>query len=409
MAKDPAQRYPSAGDLGRAAIAAAHGATPSSSERSVGVGQAAPESETTLASPQSRPPTAGTEPRVAGPTRFEPLPAPATPATRVLPADKVEGARAKHGVVIGAVAAAVLLAILAVVAVTGVLGGGGGGGGNSAGRVVGDPLSAGNSPSSVAFGTGSIWVGQDDRRTVRRVDPDTGRARMLKPGGAPANVAFGEGGLWTWNYSNSVTRMDPATDVEDDYIETGADIGAFAVGEGGVWVTQPERGTVTFVDAGTDKAGSPIRVPGDLDQIAAGGGAVWASRTDSTTIAVIDPATKKVDPDAVRLGKKTGAMKVEDQVLYVGTRNDVSRVDTVSGVVGKAFPDPPGAAGAAVGDGSLWRSFPIERTVDRTDLKSGKRVGEPIKVPVRPDTVVFGLGKVWAVDSKAGKMVAIDP
>ncbi|CAN5516692.1 hypothetical protein BH20ACT18_BH20ACT18_06820 [soil metagenome] len=191
-------------------------------------------------------------------------------------------------------------------------------------------------------------------------------------------------------------------------MQTGADIGAFAVGEGGVWVIQPKQGTVTFVDAKTDKAGSPIRVPGDLDQIAAGG-AVWVSRTDSTTIAVIDPASKKVDASAVRLGKKAGGLTVRDQVLYVGTRNDISRVDTVSGVVGKAFPDPPGASGAAVGAGSLWRSFPIERTVDRTDLKSGKRIGEPIKVPLRPDSVAFGLGKLWAVDSKAGRMVAIEP
>jgi hypothetical protein len=407
MAKDPEQRFPSAGDLGRAAVAAAHGATPSSSERSVGVGVAAPQSESTLVLPQGGPPGAGTEPRVPGPTRFEPLPAPATPARPGAPIapPPPEGAPARLRVLIAAVAAGVLLAILVVVAAAGVFGGDGGE--NSAGKVAGAPIRAGVSPTSIAFGAGSIWVGQ--RRTVLRVDPATGEARTLKPGGAPSNVEFGEGGLWTWNYSNSVTRIDPDTDVEDDYVQTGADIGGFAVGEGGVWVIQPKQGTVTFVDAKTDKAGSPIRVPGDLDQLAAGGGAVWVSRTDSTTIAVIDPRSKKVDDDAVRLGKKTGGLFVRDQVLYVGTRNDVSRVDTVSGVVGKAFTDPPGASGAAVGAGSLWRSFPIERTVDRTDLKSGKRIGAPIKVPIRPDSLAFGLGKLWAVDSKAGRMVAIEP
>ena len=42
LAKDPADRYPSAGDLGRAALAAARGEPVTESERSVAVGPAAP-------------------------------------------------------------------------------------------------------------------------------------------------------------------------------------------------------------------------------------------------------------------------------------------------------------------------------------------------------------------------------
>ena len=42
LAKDPEQRYPSAGDLGRAALAAARGEPVTESERSVAVGPAAP-------------------------------------------------------------------------------------------------------------------------------------------------------------------------------------------------------------------------------------------------------------------------------------------------------------------------------------------------------------------------------
>jgi len=42
LAKDPADRYPSAGDLGRAALAAAHGEAVTESERTVAIGSAAP-------------------------------------------------------------------------------------------------------------------------------------------------------------------------------------------------------------------------------------------------------------------------------------------------------------------------------------------------------------------------------
>jgi serine/threonine protein kinase len=46
MAKDPADRFPSAGDLGRAAVAAAQGEAVTEPEHAVGVGEAAPAAET---------------------------------------------------------------------------------------------------------------------------------------------------------------------------------------------------------------------------------------------------------------------------------------------------------------------------------------------------------------------------
>ena len=46
MAKDPAQRYPSAGDLGRAAVAACRGEPVTEPEHSVGAGEAAPTAPT---------------------------------------------------------------------------------------------------------------------------------------------------------------------------------------------------------------------------------------------------------------------------------------------------------------------------------------------------------------------------
>ncbi len=51
LAKDPGERYPSAGDLGRAAIAAARGETPSDEFRSVARGDAAPEDQPTTVAP----------------------------------------------------------------------------------------------------------------------------------------------------------------------------------------------------------------------------------------------------------------------------------------------------------------------------------------------------------------------
>jgi hypothetical protein len=55
LAKDPGERYPSAGDLGRAAVAAARGETPTEELRSVARGDAAPEDRPTTRVPRHQP------------------------------------------------------------------------------------------------------------------------------------------------------------------------------------------------------------------------------------------------------------------------------------------------------------------------------------------------------------------
>jgi serine/threonine protein kinase len=72
MAKDPAERYPSAGDLGRAAVAAARGEAVTEPEHVVGAGEAAPDPETlplatldgdSVTVPLHRTPTTAPQPR----------------------------------------------------------------------------------------------------------------------------------------------------------------------------------------------------------------------------------------------------------------------------------------------------------------------------------------------------------
>ncbi len=82
LAKAPAERYPSAGDLGRAALAAARGEPVTASERTVAVGQAAPEG-----SPEKTAPTAVVGRRRRSLARaITPRPAPAATAPTRVPA-----------------------------------------------------------------------------------------------------------------------------------------------------------------------------------------------------------------------------------------------------------------------------------------------------------------------------------
>jgi ketosteroid isomerase-like protein len=119
LAKDPDARYPSAGDLGRAAVAAARGEHVTESERSVARGPAAP---ATVA-----PTTDGDETVALGATaatRVEPAPAPGpapTAATRAAPAPRRDDAEpgrlhrpSTRRTAIAGIAAVVALALVGI-------------------------------------------------------------------------------------------------------------------------------------------------------------------------------------------------------------------------------------------------------------------------------------------------------
>ena len=141
MSKEPGDRYPSAGDLGRAAQAALSGTRPAVSERTVATGAAA-----TGESVRPEPPTV---PSASAPEPPPPHPEPTTtpePPTRRLTGEDSKGGRRR--LALPALAAALLLAV-AVGALALALGGDGGGDGkrDESERTAAGSRSAGDSPA----------------------------------------------------------------------------------------------------------------------------------------------------------------------------------------------------------------------------------------------------------------------
>ncbi len=127
MSKQPGDRYPSAGDLGRAAVAALSGAPVTVPERTVATGAAATvEAETALPAE----PTAAATPPETG--RLHPGP----PETLTEPV--VEGPKRNPLLIGGALGAIALIVIVGFILTSG--GGGGGGGDGTAGGVTTTPV-----------------------------------------------------------------------------------------------------------------------------------------------------------------------------------------------------------------------------------------------------------------------------
>jgi serine/threonine protein kinase len=127
MAKDPADRFPSAGDLGRAAVAAAAGRTPPAVERSVATGEAAPDTSVSAPPPPAPPPPPVAAPPPPPPVAAPPPPAPVLAQAAAPPASPPpSSANRRNLLVVAGAGLGVVVLVAAVLAATGAFGGGGG-------------------------------------------------------------------------------------------------------------------------------------------------------------------------------------------------------------------------------------------------------------------------------------------
>ncbi|HEX2388994.1 MAG TPA: protein kinase [Solirubrobacterales bacterium] len=426
LAKEPGDRYPSAGDLARAATAAVEGQEVlRSAERSVATGKAAPETgepeapiEDTLESPPPEPPppppaSPPTEP-IDAPEPTEAIEAPgpteriATPtaATSAAPAASSPGPRW------GRIAAAV--ALLAAIAVVAVIALGGGGGDDvttyEQPQLAGEPIPLLGMPVGITAGEGTIAVATREGQAVALLDEETG-----KPTGdgvsLPANgedVTFADGSLWaTVPGADAVVaaRMDGS---ERTVIDVGAGAIGIAPGDGMVWAAQPEARKLASIDTGDQSVSSiPIEAASEPAEVAAGDDALWVvDRGDSQVFRVDPNDPSAAEPFAVGSNPK-GVVVDDDGSVWVANTDAGTVVRLDASGDQQAQVDVGGqprlmAAGfgriwVADGDGAVEAINPDDESVQKVD------------VPGLPESVAIGSDQVWVTTGKGDSVVRIDP
>ena len=380
LAKQAEERFPSAGDLGRAAVAAVDGA-PGTPERSVAEGAAAPAGRSPEAggapTRATAPMTAGVAPTAA--TVAQPQP---QPPQRGAVGDRTPGAGGRRGLPLIPLAllAGVLFLVVAVLALTSLLGGGDDGDALKATSFEVKSIAVGKSPSGLAFGEGAAWVALDETETIRRLDPDKGDpGPPIKIGeGVDGKLAVGEGAVWVRSGSGTITKVDAESgQIQGNPIEIGAGSGGdIEVGEGAVWAANTLDGSLIRVDPGTGAVKGKATLPaGANGSLAVGEGAAWVVNQERPTVT-------KVDPDSLR---------PQGAPVTVGT----SQYFTGS---------------VAAGEGSVWVVEPDDDVLIRIDPESGRRKGAPTKLPDGFDgDVSVGGGAVWVASSSSPSVVRVDP
>jgi predicted Ser/Thr protein kinase len=421
LEKDPDDRFPSAGDLGRAALAAVGDGPIPPPERGGARGAAAPggfaDDETAIpggAGGASATPTA--------PTAL----APGGPGGRGATATRRGGARAWITPMLALLAGATIV-VLAVV----LLGGDDEPAGSGASSqttltraAAGAPrvtqtATVDSRPNAIAYARGRVWVGSvRSGRLIGLAADGKGARRTIKLPwkSGTTSVAAGFGSLWVTNGDQSrLVRIDPVSGhVQGDRLVGSGTADVVVAGEGAVWVGQRAR-------RATDPASSIIKVDprgGDTKEIlfgqegvgdlTTGGGYVWVPNRRRNRLSRVGPGSGERRSTPIGFGKHRvafGAGQVWVTNYDDGTISQNNR--SLSNSVTDAL-DVRGPLDLVVSGDTVWVASYLDDAVVRLDARTGKAIGEPIAVGRNPFAIVAHGHRVWVTNLASGTVSRID-
>jgi YVTN family beta-propeller protein len=213
-------------------------------------------------------------------------------------------------------------------------------------------------PTGVAFGEGALWVAHGVLGTLSRVDPQfrrvTGTLDLAGPSTEGA-VAVGGGAVWAVYGESTLARIDPVAMRSRGRGFAGANPSAIVFATGAVWVANGGDQTVYRLNPSTFEEG-PVRtisVGRTPSGIAFGAGAIWVANAGDGTVTRIDPTSHATFTIEVA-GSPTAIAAGPDAVWVAGRAGTIARIDPRKRRVVKTIDVGNAVAGIAVGDGSVW-------------------------------------------------------
>jgi DNA-binding beta-propeller fold protein YncE/predicted Ser/Thr protein kinase len=194
------------------------------------------------------------------------------------------------------------------------------------------PIPGAPGPIALSADPPRVWVADEDGKGIAVVNAESDRRSrtQLPPLAAPLRLAVGAGGLWASSSSTaSVRRIDLGTLEPGEPILAGARPAGITIAQAAVWVTNPPRGTVTEIDPSLREVRAQVAVgskPGGID---AGTSAVWVANAADGTVSKIGLDSGEVEGDPIQVGPEPGAVAVGGEAVWVANNGDgtVTRIE----------------------------------------------------------------------------------
>jgi serine/threonine-protein kinase len=332
------------------------------------------------------------------------LAAAAREATVASPAAARRATRAGRPLLV--VAAAVATALAAAIAAALLLPGGGTGIGRADSLVRIDPVRGeasgaavlGGRPTAVTVCAGNVWV-TGAGGIVSEVEPRSSSVHRVRVRGRPTDVAdVGDLAAVVSGPPGTVTMIDAQFGRASGSValaNAGASAGTAVAYGRDIWVANPGSRELDRLDPPYTQVAAAIPLDGRPRLVAAGEGAVWV--VGARTLWRVDAGHGQVRARARLTFTPAGLAAGDGGIWLIDKRaNALVRLDPATLKVAARVGVGRGPQAVAVGAGSLWVANTIDGTVSRVDPRRNAVV-RTIPVGSMPIDLAVGVGAVWVV------------
>jgi streptogramin lyase len=248
-----------------------------------------------------------------------------------------------------------------------------------------DSVSIGGRVSDVAYGAGSIWVGDYDGQTLIRINPSTTKIMdTLALPARPTEIVFAAGRVWVSSAAaDLLVGIDPRYETIDRRFHlhqaaytqgTGPYFAPLAAGRHGLWIGH-DVSALTRIDPDRGISEMQLTLDAPAISIAEGTDDVWVMTTGQAYLAAVNPISNSIEA-RTPLPAAGGAVAVGANAVWATSwRTDaVWRIDPETRKPTDIIHVGRGPLGVAVGAGGVWVANTLTGAVSRIDPSTSRVV-----------------------------------